>query len=206
MDGSVTEGVSVSDPRSRAILAAAHQRAVEADRDGRTVVRWATVVSLAPLRVRYDGESAPSNATPSLVGSVREGDRVLVVKQGVSPVIIGGSGGGDTGWLDLPYAEGFTATTVGQLAYRREGSRVWIRGGAYGTFTAGSYIQPHTGTIPVVHRIGKTSYVGTMGDGMRGYCGIQVTAAGQVRLGFSAGGVGLSSPVWISAECSYLVG
>lgn len=46
----------------------------------------------------------------------------------------------DSGWLNCIYSSGYVAGTAGQLAMRRIGKIVYVRGGAQGTFGAGAYV------------------------------------------------------------------
>ena len=51
---------------------------------------WATVTAATPLRVRLDGRTAPLDITPdTLAAGLTVGDRVLVLIQGRSLVILG---------------------------------------------------------------------------------------------------------------------
>lgn len=51
---------------------------------------WATVTAASPLRVRLDGRTAPLDITPdTLAAGLAVGDRVLVLIQGHSLVILG---------------------------------------------------------------------------------------------------------------------
>lgn len=62
-------------------------------RDG-THLRWATVTSSDPLRIRYDGETSESIVPPqNLVAGLEVGDRVRVAKQDGQATIIGPQGG-----------------------------------------------------------------------------------------------------------------
>ena len=55
--------------------------------------RWATITTLAPLRIRLDGDSEPLLSTPDAITPVRLGDRVLVHIYHRSATIIGVAGG-----------------------------------------------------------------------------------------------------------------
>lgn len=44
--------------------------------------RWATVTGVDPVRVRLDGETAPLDITPDVLGPVRVGDRVWCQQHG----------------------------------------------------------------------------------------------------------------------------
>ena len=51
---------------------------------------WATVTAAGPLRVRLDGRTAPLDITPdTLAAGLAVGDRVLVLIQGHSLVVLG---------------------------------------------------------------------------------------------------------------------
>lgn len=67
---------------------------------GRGDPGWATVTSLAPLRVRKDNEASPLAATPqSLVSGLQLGDRVILAEWrdgdegSLQPIILGKGGG-----------------------------------------------------------------------------------------------------------------
>lgn len=51
--------------------------------------RWATVTGTSPLRIRFDGESAPADVTPAALCQVWEGARVWVQIYGRQLVIMG---------------------------------------------------------------------------------------------------------------------
>ena len=56
--------------------------------------RWATVTQASPLRIKFDGQSAPLPVTPdTLVGGLVVGDRVWVQIYGRRPIIHGRAGG-----------------------------------------------------------------------------------------------------------------
>lgn len=51
--------------------------------------RWATVTGTSPLRIRFDGDSSPTAATPTTLTPVSIGDRVWVQHHARSIIIIG---------------------------------------------------------------------------------------------------------------------
>lgn len=63
-------------------------------------LRWATVTSAAPFRVRYDGEDDPATIPPITAGSHSVGDRIVVAKQHEQGIVVfpnSGGGGGQPG-------------------------------------------------------------------------------------------------------------
>lgn len=60
-------------------------------RENRSLFRWATVVSVSPLRIRYDGSPSPSPIAPALLAHVQPqvGDRVRVETTRGSSTVIG---------------------------------------------------------------------------------------------------------------------
>lgn len=56
--------------------------------------RWATVMTVSPLRIRFDGDGTTLAVTPdTLVGKVQSGDRVWAQLHGRRIVVIGRAGG-----------------------------------------------------------------------------------------------------------------
>lgn len=55
----------------------------------RDTFRWATVTGTSPLRIRFDGDTAPTAATPTTLTPVSVGDRVWVQHHARSIIIIG---------------------------------------------------------------------------------------------------------------------
>lgn len=55
--------------------------------------RYATVTSVSPLRVQFDGESSPTAASPTTIAPVISGDRVLVAHHGRTQMTILGKVG-----------------------------------------------------------------------------------------------------------------
>lgn len=51
--------------------------------------RWATVTATSPIRVRFDGDTEPTGATPTTLAPVSVGDRVWVQHHGRAIIIIG---------------------------------------------------------------------------------------------------------------------
>ena len=73
----------------------------------RDTFRWATVTGASPLRIRFDGDSSPTAATPtSIAGPVGVGDRVWVQHHARSIVIIGAAAQGT--WLPASLRSGWT--------------------------------------------------------------------------------------------------
>lgn len=53
--------------------------------------RWATVTSVAPLRIRFDGDTAPVASEPDTLVMVQVGQRVWVQIHGRMMIILGAS-------------------------------------------------------------------------------------------------------------------
>ena len=80
----------------------------------RDTFRWATVTGTSPLRIRFDGDTAPTAATPtSIAGPVGVGDRVWVQHHARSIIILGRRDRGQqpyavaTGEIIIPVAGGW---------------------------------------------------------------------------------------------------
>lgn len=92
---------------------------------------------------------------------------------------------GDTGWINMTYDSAYSAGTAEQLAYRKIGNQVWIRGGATRTpgYAAGIERNPTTTVLPVGARpVTRDWRVGSHGTGLRS-ASIRVDTAGVLWLG-----------------------
>ena len=109
--------------------------------DALPTFREATVAATSPLSVRFDTDSADTLVFATLVSGLVAGDRVLTLRFGRLPWVLGRRGGQvDTGWIPLTPEPGWTISGIGgyrALSARRVGSEVWIEG-----------IASHDGTIP----------------------------------------------------------
>ena len=110
----------------------------------------------------------------------------------------------DTGWINLSYSSGYNGSgTPGQLAYRRVGMTVYLRGGASkdsGSFTAGSLDT--VATLPAGLWPAENVMVGSFGTGLRGTA-VQVFASdGSIRCGALNGVTGAG---WCATCFSYVL-
>lgn len=87
--------------------------------------RWATVTGTNPLRIKFDGDTEPLNATPSSLVHVRPGARVWVQHHGRMILILGVAGGNSVGpWEPAALLSGWT----GGVSARRVAAGVQILG------------------------------------------------------------------------------
>lgn len=73
-----------------------------------TTLRTATVESVSPLRIRYDGETEASIVPPRRVARVGVGDRVVVAKARGQATVLGALGGPITPWQSITPASPWT--------------------------------------------------------------------------------------------------
>lgn len=62
---------------------------LESPPQSKSSFRWATVTSVSPVRVRFDGDPSPTPATPTSLTPVVVGDRVWVQLHGRMMLILG---------------------------------------------------------------------------------------------------------------------
>lgn len=163
------------------------------------------VATQLPLTVYIDGDTSLKVPARFITGQVFDpGFTGMAIWQPPQkPVVF--SLDDDTGWINMTYSSGtFTAGTPGQLAYRRIGQEVWIRGGAS---MAGNY--PNTGaqqtvaTLPVGARPGGENLrTATMGQASRPGS-LEITTAGAINLA-SPDTNGALAVSWLSASCKFL--
>lgn len=134
--------------------------------------------------------SAPDNVIPDGTVVVR------LDRNGAFDIRVDGSWiEGDSDWVNMTYASGYTAGVPGQLAYKTTGSTLHIKGGATGVFPVGDYMQVSTTFIPPRFRPSDTQYFGAgVSGGHAG--GIQISQQGFIQL------VSQVQPNWISAACT----
>lgn len=159
----------------------------------------------SPLYVNLNGDTATSVQARSLTG-----DTLAVGATGFAlwapplPPLAFLATGNDSGWVNLTYTGSFTAGTPGQLAYRKIGNRVTIRGGAtHGTnFTAGAALAavatlPSSSLYPV-----STWRVGTNGSNRKPFALEIRSDTGQIQLAIASEVTGTQT--WGSCTTSYL--
>ena len=156
---------------------------------------WGTVTGVSPLAVTLDESSSGAMAvTPvSLVDGLAAGDRVWVEHSIRRAVIVGRTGGqGDTGWLSLPMAAGWTYYSAVQ--YRRIGNRVHVRGTIRddsAVITAGTYTSA---TMPAGYRPGAAQYwpaVAWVSGGTDVFAQTCITTAGELYVIVNGGTTGV---------------
>ena len=100
--------------------------------DALPTFREATVAATSPLAVRFDTDTSDTLVFATLVSGLAAGDRVLTLRFGRLPWVIGRRGGPvDTGWIPLTLEPGWTISYTGgyrALSARRVGREVWIEG------------------------------------------------------------------------------
>jgi hypothetical protein len=109
---------------------------------------------------------------------------------------------GDSGWINLTYASGFTAGTAAQIQYRVRDGVIYFRGGATGTFTSGTYtgiVNP--GAIPAAYAPSQPHRGGAMGSTMTPG-GFEISTDGSIKLGWNNLP---SAPAWLALATSYPV-
>ena len=96
--------------------------------------QWATVTQASPLRIRFDGQDDPLEATPGkLTAALIVGDRVSVRhRMGQNPLITGVAGGAGSGQREFQTL--FDATAAGLPV----GSQVWVRSESQGYVRVGA--------------------------------------------------------------------
>lgn len=96
-------------------------------REESTLWRWATVTAVDPALIRYDGTPSPAIIPPTVLGPpVTVGDRVRTATIRGQTVIIGRAGSGDTGWVSIPPASGYSSPDPVMVV--REGRLAVLRG------------------------------------------------------------------------------
>lgn len=173
---------------------------------GKPELRWGVVTAVSPLAVRLDGDTDPLAGSPStLVGSSRVGDRVQLAIQNRRATIIGAASSGDTGWYNLPYAEGFIPGTAGQAQVCVKNGVAYFRGGAQvttGDFTTAERIIVPAGGIPVAAR--PSQYIRSGGQATLGKsAAIMIHPNGGVYVRGNPNG---TPPTWISGAVSWPLG
>lgn len=104
-------------------------------------IRTATVTSVSPLRIRYDGEGDASVVTPRTVVGVVAGDRVVVTKSRGQATVLGVLGTGTFTWDKKADSGTFKFGDHGgyQRALGRKGSVRRLRGRV--ALTSGDYFK-----------------------------------------------------------------
>lgn len=166
-----------------------------------------------PLTVFLAGDTSTAvSAIPLSAESFDIGDRGYAIWQPPLPPIIFTTS--DTGWVNIPYAGGFSAGTPGQLQYRRINNRVVIRGGADHTtdFTNGNTVA----TIPSTSAEGRplrpstTQRFMAFGSSRRAVA-IDIQTDGQIVAGWPdppGSGTSATDPwptSWVGIDHTYLV-
>lgn len=163
------------------------------------------VVTESPLSVNLNGDTTTDVPARSLTG-----DTLTVGATGfalwappLSPLAFTATVD-DTGWVNLTYESGFSAGTPGQLAYRRIGNRVTLRGGATrsGNFASGAALDtvaflPSSTLYPV-----STVRVGVTGASRKPAALEIVSTTGAVQMAVASE---IAAVSWISANTSYLI-
>ncbi|WP_437582737.1 hypothetical protein ACSAGD_10755 [Paramicrobacterium sp. CJ85] len=157
---------------------------------------------LFPDRLVFSNDYSGGRVFDASVADVLKIESPRIDLNAANGVYVNGRLLGDTGWIDLAYASGFTAGTAGQLSYRVVDGIVFIRGGAAGDIAKGSYQVVAADPIPAQYRPAQHYRTGGMGTGMNGNTGIEINATdGLIRLGWR----GDEKPSWFAAGCSYPV-
>lgn len=147
--------------------------------------RWATVTQLDPLRVRFDGDTAPIPVTPETLISptlLVVGSRVWVQMFGRRLIVLGAAGGEteDTGWVDLTPAAGFTSNAA---QVRRIGKLVRFHGSFTGTLAATTTTQ--IATVPAGFRptvLGNNFGIVTTSGGFVGWSNVTLLGVFSVHI------------------------
>lgn len=118
--------------------------------------RWATVTSVNPLRIRFDGETDPLPITPDTLVNPPVGARVFVLHWMRRVTVLGRAGGvPDTGWVEVPLRSGFSGQAGIVPAVRRIGDTVhWSWGISNAGLTASA--THSVADIPVGFRPNST--------------------------------------------------
>lgn len=99
-----------------------------------TTLRTATVTSVSPLRIRYDGEAEASVVSPRTAAVVGVGNRVVVAKARGQATVLGVLG--DTAWIEVPLGNGWSPRTAGGyfpgIRVRRRGTLLEVNGAVQG--------------------------------------------------------------------------
>lgn len=136
------------------VLESARKIALDVVKKYSPTFQWATVISVDPLHVTYDGRTDPLTVTPStLVGGLVVGDRVYVVTYMRRAVIVGRAGGQAT-----------------PAIFRVDSTEITVPGGG-SNYIARTISYPDRGAIPAVY----PGYVA--GPDFKGYISVQRIAA-----------------------------
>jgi hypothetical protein len=157
-----------------------------------------------PLTVNLDKDTTTTVQAISLTGELLTvGATGFAFWAPPLPPIVFATSDDDTGWVDVTYASGFTDANGGQLAYRKIGKQVYLRGGA--NRTAGDYSTTAVtvATLPTIAHPGQTeryaSY-GTLGRVGR----VEITSAGAINVAVP-NNVDPDSPFgWMGLSHTYL--
>ena len=169
------------------------------------------VVTSSPLTVNINGDITASVAARSLTSDVLAvgATGFALWAPPLPPLVFTASSSADTGWVNLSYIGGFTAGTPGQLAYRKIGPQVTIRGGAthptaYTTSSLEAVANLPSGIEPV-----STVRLGKYGTSLRP-AACEITSGGQILCGKGSdptGGAGgtYGTLSWVPCNATYLV-
>lgn len=106
----------------------------------------------------------------------------------------------DTGWQNLSYASGFSAGTANQLKYRVKNGICYIKGGATGTFTSGTYTT--VATLP--QSITPSENIRSGAAGQQGKPALfEINSDGSIKLCPNILGTSIAVPTWIAFNTSY---
>lgn len=161
------------------------------------------VVATSPLRVNVNNDFSVSVPARALGAQVFDAGFVGLAlwQPPQQPVVF--TIDDDTGWVNLTYEAGYSAGTPGQLAYRRVGQTVFLRGGAT---RSGDF--PNDGTLRTAAMLpsgtrpgGEHLRISTFGTSLRP-AALEVRTNGDILMGVRSSETGTVS--WISASCTYL--
>lgn len=163
------------------------------------------VVDDSPLLVSLNGDTSASVAARSLTGeTLPAGSSGFALWAPPLPPLAFLATVSDSGWVNISYISGtFSAGTPGQLAYRKIGNTVFLRGGATrsGNFASGAALEtvatlPAASLYPVsVVRVGVTG-------ASRKPATLEVRSdTGAIQMAVASE---IAAVSWISANTSYL--
>lgn len=164
------------------------------------------VVTESPLTVNLNGDTTTTVAARSLTSETLDAGTTgfALWAPPLQPIVFEAANN-DSGWVNITYNGSYSAGTPGQLAYRKIGNRVTIRGGATHptNFTAGAALDtvgflPNSLLYPV-----STWRVSTNGSNRKPFALEVRSDTGAIQLAIASEITGTQT--WGSCTTSFLI-